>query len=250
MSAPLRILVADDETSARRRLVRFLQAHQEVHIVAECADGASARDAILSLKPDLVFLDVEMPELTGLQVIEQIGAENMPVTIFATAFDHYAIAAFDANAIDYLLKPFEQERLDRAMLKARTALCGEQRAAFRQRLASAINHASAAPQHLLIRVGENLQIVRLADIHYVSAEGNYVRLHTSDGEFQLRDTMVGIQKRLGHGNFRRIHRSHIVNLAFVSKLMPWFGGDYLVLMADGRRLTLSRTFRAVLADLA
>lgn len=252
MSAPLRVLVADDERSARRRLLQFIGAHAGLAVVAECDNGAAACAAIVALAPDLVFLDVEMPGLNGLQVVQHIGVERMPVTIFATAFDHYAIAAFDANVIDYLLKPFDAGRFDQALRKARAALEAGQRGAYRQRLAAAVDAAAApaAPaSRLLVRVGDSQRVVHVDEIRHIGAEGNYVRLHTGAGQFLLRETMVGMLERLDRGKFRRIHRSHIVNLDFVDKLLPWFGGDQLVIMAGGDRLNLSRHFRGELADL-
>lgn len=246
---PLRVLLADDEPAARRRLRSFLDQEAGVSVVAECGDGPAACAAIAGLAPELVFLDVEMPGLSGLDVVRQIGPERMPVTIFATAFEHYATAAFDANVIDYLLKPYEQARFAQAMRKARAALQPEQQAGYRQRLADAVQAAGAPPGHLLVKVGENLQMVRTAEIRYVSAEGNYVRLHTLAGEFQLRERMVGIQERLDPARFRRIHRSHIINLDHVDKLLPWFAGDYLVMLRDGTRLSLSRTYRDAMRDL-
>lgn len=246
---PLRVLVADDETAARRRLCAFLAQEPGVVVVGECGDGLAASAAIVDLAPELVFLDVEMPGLSGLEVVRRIGPERMPVTVFATAFDHYATAAFDANVIDYLLKPFEQQRLAQALGKARAALAPGQQEPYRQRLAGALRAADNPSGYLLVRVGDNQQLLRTADIRYISAEGNYVRLHTVAGDFQLRERMVGILERLDPASFRRIHRSHIVNLDHVDKLLPWFAGDSLVLMRDGARLTLSRTYRSELADL-
>jgi two-component system LytT family response regulator len=249
MTAPLRVLIADDEPSARRRLLGFLAQEADVAVVAECGDGLSACAAIAGSAPGLVFLDVEMPGMSGLDVVRQTGVERMPVTIFATAYDHYATAAFDANIIDYLLKPYDQPRFSQAMAKARTALQAGAQAHYRQRLDSALRAATAPAGHLLVRVGDNLQVVRTADIRYICAEGNYVRLHTVAGQFQLRERMMGMIERLDPAKFRRIHRSRIVNLDHVDKLLPWFAGDYLVLLDDGTRLALSRTYRGELRDL-
>jgi len=245
----LRVLIADDEPAARRRLRSFLQQEPGVSVLAECGNGLAACAALRDGAPQLAFLDVEMPGMSGLEVVRQIGPERMPVTIFATAFEHYATAAFDANVIDYLLKPFEQQRFAQAMAKARAALQAGQQEPYRQRLAGALQAATAPSGHLLVRVGENLQMLRTAEIRYVSAEGNYVRLHTQSGEYQLRERMVGIQARLDPARFRRIHRSHIINLDHVDKLLPWFAGDYLVLLRDGTRLSLSRTYRDEMRDL-
>jgi two-component system LytT family response regulator len=248
----MRVLVADDETSARRRLIQFLGAHQDVAVAGEACNGMEACEQIARLQPDLVFLDVEMPELNGLDVVRTIGSQNMPATIFATAYDHYALGAFEANAMDYLLKPFDQPRFDAAMAKARRWLAagpGQLRAQLGGVMA-ALAPARQAQDRLLVKSGEAQLLVKVADIMYISAEGNYVRLHTAAGEHLMRERMAGMLERLDGSLFRRIHRSHIVNLDFVKKLLPWFGGDTLVMMADGCRLTLSRGHRDALRDFA
>lgn len=240
MSAALRVLVVDDETSARRRLLQFLATVADVEVVGESRNGLEACADIARLQPSLVFLDVEMPELTGLEVVAQVGVAAMPATIFATAYDHYALRAFDANAMDYLLKPFDKERFDIALGKARRWI-GAETGQFRQGLQKTLT--SLAQDRILVRSGDNQQLVKAADIMYISAEGNYIRLHTVGGEFQMRERMAGILERLDGKMFRRIHRSHIVNLDHVTKLLPWFGGDSLVMMSDGSRLTLSRSHK-------
>ncbi|GAB2867814.1 LytTR family DNA-binding domain-containing protein [Pseudoduganella ginsengisoli] len=240
---PVRVLVADDETSARKRLLQLLAAEPDVAEIQEAANGRQAVDAIRSMAPSLVFLDVEMPELDGFGVIREVGLEHMPPTIFATAYDHYALAAFDANAMDYLLKPFDQERFSRAMAKARTWL-GQSHAPERQaRLGALLDTVAPRDDRLLVRTGESRQLVRMADILYVSAEGNYIRLHMHGKSLLMRERMVGILERLDPARFRRVHRSHIANFDHVVKLLPWFGGDSLLMMADGTRLTLSRVYR-------
>ncbi len=250
MSGALRVLVADDETSARKRLIQFLGVHDDVTLIGQACNGLQACEQIAQFKPDLVFLDVEMPELSGLDVVRTVGTGHMPATIFATAYDHYALAAFNANAMDYLLKPFDQVRFDAALGKARRWLQAGP-AQLRQQLdnvMAALEPAPRAQDRILVRSGDVQLLQRAADIMYISAEGNYVRLHTAAGEHLMRERMSGILARLDAGRFRRIHRSHIVNLDYVKKLLPWFGGDSLLMMADGCRLTLSRNHRAALHD--
>lgn len=252
MSGAIRVLVVDDETSARKRLLQFLATQPGVALAGEACNGLEACEQIARLKPDLVFLDVEMPELSGLEVVRRIGIEYMPATIFATAYDHYALDAFDANAMDYLLKPFDQARFDAAMAKARRWLAAGP-GQFRQQLGNvmaALEPARDAQDRILVKSGEVQHLVKVADIMYISAEGNYVRLHTAAGEHLMRERMAGMLERLDGALFRRIHRSHIVNLDYVKKLLPWFGGDSLVMMADGSRLTLSRSHRDALRDFA
>lgn len=253
MNAPLRVLLVDDETSARRRLQQFLGDDGDAVVVGESPNGLQACDDIARLAPDLVLLDVEMPELSGLEVVARVGVDKMPATIFATAYDHYALNAFNANAMDYLVKPFDQVRFAQAMDKARRWLRAGQGEQLREQLHGVMRElgkARAVQDRILVKSGDAQHLVRSSDILYISAEGNYVRLHTINGEHLMRERMAGILERLDGGVFRRIHRSHIVNLDHVKKLLPWFGGDHLVMMADGCRLTLSRNYRDALREFA
>lgn len=241
----MRILIADDEELARRRLCQLLAAHADAEVVAQCSDGRQASALIAECRPELVFLDVDMPELNGLEVVRQVGVEQMPATIFATAYDHYALAAFDANAVDYLLKPFDQARLDRALEKVRRQGVAAQRAPVAAALA-ALEQGAAWGEHVLVRGSHSQQMLALADICCIAAEGNYVRLHTAEGSWLLRDSLGAVQERLDETRFRRIHRSHIVNIAHVSKVMPWLGGDAVVMLRNGLRLRMSRNYRRAL----
>lgn len=258
MPTPLeRVLIADDEPTARRWLRDLIASQPDLALVAECADGESAALEIERLAPDLVFLDVEMPGMTGLEVVRRIGVERMPPTIFVTAHDRYAVQAYEVDGLDYLLKPFGAERFVRALTKAH-AWAGREGAPDRpQRLQAALDAFAAPPttapanappvaSRLLVRAGDAQQFVRVADILYIEADRNYVRLRTAEGWHTLRERMVGILERLDPRQFRRIHRSHIVNVEHVHKLLPWFGGDRLVIMSDGSRLTWSRHHRDAL----
>lgn len=242
----LRVLVVDDESSARRRLVDLLAGQRDVQLVGEASHGLQACADIERLAPDLVFLDVEMPERNGLEVVAAIGVECMPAVVFVTAHGHYAVQAFDLNAIDYLLKPFDAERFERALAKGRAAVARgrvERAPALREALAQA---RQPAAERLWIRKGEVREPLRVDELIHVAAEGNYVRLHTAQGNHLMRETLSGLLERLDPARFRRIHRSHVVNLDHVSKLLPWFGGDRLVMMSNGSRLTLSRSFSGAL----
>ena len=251
MDRKIRVLLVDDETSARRRLLQFLSLEPDVLVIGECKNGLEACAKIEQQKPDLVFLDVEMPERNGFEVIRNIGVEYMPATIFATAYDHYALSAFESNAIDYLLKPFDQERFSKAMMKARgwirVGLLEEYRAKLSAVL-EGIDNTKKYPERLMVRSGDTQKLIKTSDILYISAEGNYIRLHTLSETIQIRERMLGIIEQLDPQLFRRIHRSHIVNLDHITKLLPWFGGDSLIMMADGYRLTLSRNYRDALKD--
>ncbi len=251
MNGALRVLVVDDETHARRRLLQFLAEEADVRIVGEAAHGLAAVEAIETLSPDLVLLDVQMPELDGFGVVEAVGLDRMPATLFVTAHDQYALPAFEANALDYLLKPVDPDRFRRSLAKARAWL-GRGRPALQDQLRTVLERLSEErgyPERLLVRTGERRHLVSVGDLQWVEAEGNYVRLHAVGGSFLMRESMKGLEARLDPRRFRRIHRSSLVNLDHVDHLQPWFGGDYLVLMRDGSRLTLSRTFRNALGDL-
>jgi two-component system, LytTR family, response regulator len=193
-----------------------------------------------------------MPGMTGLEVVRRIGVERMPPTVFVTAHDRYAAEAFEVDGIDYLLKPFGAERFARTLAKARTWASRADAVERPQRLQAALDAFAPPPviaapaSRLLVRTGEAQQFVRVADIVYIEADRNYVRLRTAQGWHVLRESMTGILCRLDPQAFRRIHRSHIVNVEHVHKLLPWFGGDRLVIMSDGSRLTLSRNHREAL----
>lgn len=250
MSAPMRVLIADDERAARLHLRRQLEAEADVVIVGEACHGREAVQRIVELAPDLLFLDVEMPELDGLAVVAAVGPARMPATVFATAHERFALPAFQVNALDYLLKPFDDERFARALAKARRWLGGGAMPTTAALSAppGPVAPPGAAPERLLLRVGESQQFVRQQDIRYVTAARNYVHLHLADGALSVRESLQAMAERLDPSRFRRIHRSHIVNLDHVSKILPWFGGDSLVLMSDGCRLNLSRNYRHAIRD--
>ena len=243
----MRVLVADDEELARRRLRQLLARHTEVAVVAECADGRVACDLIADIRPELVFLDVDMPERNGLEVVAAVGLAQMPATVFATAYDHFAVAAFDANAVDYLLKPFDQERLDRALARVRRFGRAGQAASVGAAL-DTLQTRQRWGEHILLPCGASQQMVALADVQCIAAEGNYVRLHADGASWLLRGSLSAVLDKLDPQRFRRIHRSHIVNIAHVAKVLPWLGGDALVMMRDGRRWRMSRNFRHALAE--
>ena len=242
----LRALIVDDEDLARQRVRNFLAQEADVLIVGECANGLEAVQAIETKAPDLVFLDIQMPELDGFGVVEAVGASRMPATLFVTAYDQFALKAFEASAIDYLLKPFDRERFQRALERARRWIAAPREAGAPSQLEPLAQHLRQAqphPDRFLVRCGERQVLVPTATIQWIEAEDNYVRLHVEGGDHLLRQTMAGMIERLDPRRFRRIHRSAIVNLDCIQELQPWTGGDMLVLMKDGTRLTLSRTYR-------
>jgi len=243
----LRCLIVDDELLARQRLARLIQGQPDLRVEGECSDGLGAVRAIEALQPDLVFLDIQMPELDGFGVIEAVGADRMPPTLFVTAYDQFAMRAFEVHALDYLLKPFDAERFEAAVARVRTWINGRERPSLEPVLRQ-VQAERPPSDRLLVKDGAGYAFVRQAAIQWVEAEDNYVRLHVEGTSHLVRQTMAGMLERLSPARFRRIHRSAIVNLDFVQRLEPWTGGDYLVTMKDGSHLTLSRTYRGQLGE--
>lgn len=239
---PLRALIVDDEDLARQRIRHLLQKEPDVEVVGECAHGVEAVRAIENLAPDLVFLDIQMPELDGFGVVEAVGADRMPATLFVTAFDQHALRAFEVHALDYLLKPFDPERFSAALDRARR-WCATGGRPDLAGLLEGLRQERPWLDRILVRQGDRHVLLRCSHIQWIEAEDNYVRLHVEGTSFLLRQTMAGILQRLDPAQFRRIHRSAIVNLDFIRELQPWTSGDHLVLMKDGTKLTLSRTYR-------
>jgi two-component system LytT family response regulator len=238
----LRVLIVDDEPPARRRLRALLDADPEVTVVGECGDGAAAVAELGRGECDLVFLDVQMPGLDGLEVVRAVGPERMPAVVFVTAHADHALPAFDARAVDYLLKPFDRERFEQALGRAKELVRG-------RRLLAAAGPAPVQPPaaRLLLRAQGRLYFLRADEIDWVEAAGNYLRLHAGGKAHLLRATLAGLEARLDPARFVRIHRSALVNLDRVAEMQPLFHGDYEVLLRDGTRLTLSRAYRANLA---
>lgn len=239
-------LIVDDEPLARERIRALLEPERDVEITAECASGLEAVAAIESLAPDLVFLDVQMPEMDGFGVIETIGASKMPTIIFVTAYDRYALRAFEVNALDYLLKPFDRERFEAALGRARAQIENERSGVLNQRLLALlkdIRPEARSLDRLVIKSGGRVFFLKSEEIDWIEASGNYVRLHVGAQSHLLRETMSGMEAKLDGDRFLRIHRSVIVNIERIKELHPLFHGEYTVLLRDGTELTLSRGYR-------
>ncbi len=240
-----RVLVVDDEAPARARIRSFLAAEKDFELVGECARGGEAVEAIRREKPDLVFLDVQMPRMDGFGVCEAVGAEAMPLVVFATAFDQHAVRAFEVHALDYLLKPFDRTRFQKALDRARRQLQGRDPASHRDELRAVLAEwrASAPPDHLLLKVDGRLLLLQPSEVDWVEAEGNYVRFHVGAQAHLARETLTECESRLPAGHFVRISRSVVVNARRIREVEPLFHGDAAVLLRDGKRLTLTRNYR-------
>ena len=252
MMRTIRALVVDDEPLGRDRVRRLLEHEPDVQVAGECEDGQEAVDAIRALRPDLVFLDVQMPVLDGFGVIEAVGAAHMPPVVFVTAFDRYAIDAFQVNALDYLLKPFDGERFGAAMRRVRERLAAPAADGWEARLASALRQVSQGTpyaERLVVRTGRQYRMVGVGEVDWLESADNYVKLHVAGRVLMLRGTLGGLEGRLDPRRFLRIHRSTIVNLDRVASIEPWGNAEYLVLLRDGTRLTSSRGYREQMLSL-
>jgi two-component system LytT family response regulator len=242
----VRTLIADDEPIARRRLVRLLENEPEAELVASCGTGLEAVEAIRAHTPHLLFLDVQMPGLDGFGVLESLGPATPPAVVFVTAFDAYAIQAFDANALDYLLKPFDAERFHRAFARARdrvhNATIGPDSTAL-SALIAGLSRPRQSAERLAIRADGRVYFVRVADIDWIETASNYVRLHTGKTSHLLREPLSTLETRLDPEQFLRIHRTTVVNVERLRELQPWFSGEFIAILHDGTRLKVSRGYR-------
>jgi two-component system LytT family response regulator len=238
----LRTVLVDDEAVARRRMRRLLASEQDVAIVEECGNGVEAVTVIRREAPDLVLLDVQMPELNGFEVIERLG-DHLPCVIFVTAFDRYAMRAFDVHAIDYLLKPFPASRFQLALARARERVRMRQTDAGLVSLIASLKQRSSYLSRVSVKVGGRIVLVDLRTVDWIEAADNYVRLHCGSREYVLRETMAALERQLDPDGFVRIHRSMIVRIDRIREFHPATHGDMDVILRDGTRLTLSRTWR-------
>lgn len=240
----LRVLVVDDEPLGREGVRLLLREEPDVEIVGEASNGEEAVMAIDSLRPDVVFLDVQMPGLDGFGVLEALDMERAPAVIFVTAHDEFALRAFDTHAVDYVLKPIEPERLRRAVRRAR-ALVEARPAELDERLRALLDDVRPGRfvERLAVRVGGRILFVRATDVDWIAAEGNYARLHVGKESHLIRETMSTLESRLDPTRFVRIHRSTIVNSDRITQLEPLFQGDFVVVLQDGTRLPSSRAYR-------
>lgn len=252
MSPNLRVLIVDDEPLARERIRSLLEKEESFEVIGECGDGEEAVAAIRDQKPDLLFLDVQMPKLDGFEVLESLSPERIPATIFVTAYDRYALKAFDYHAFDYLLKPFDRDRFRKAIERARMQVAKEDQPKRKAKVTALLDDVKdrrKALDRIIIKSGGRVFFVRTDEIDWIEAAGNYLRLHVGETMHLLRDTMNGVETKLDTSQFVRIHRSTIVNVERIQELQPWFHGDYVVILRNGTQLTLSRSYRAKFQEL-
>lgn len=243
-----KVLIADDELIAREILQNQLKRYPEIELVETCNDGKTALKAIEKHEPDVVFLDIQMPEMNGIDLAKSLNVSKLPLIVFVTAFDNYAIQAFETNAIDYLLKPFDDERFDRMFQKVLKQLeltnkqefsaVFEKYGQFFQQIAQ-----PTYAEIVTVKDGGRIQLIKIADLIYVEAEGNYISLHTEKTKHLLYETLTHFETKLNPKNFVRIHRSTIVNLHFIKEIQSHFNGDYSVILKNEKVLRMSRNYK-------
>ncbi len=246
----LRVLIVDDEPLARRRLKRLLRDEPEACVVGECGTAGDAVSSIDRLDPDLVLLDIKLPDADGFAILESIVRDRFPAIVFVTAYDEYAVRAFDIHAVDYLVKPVQRPRLHEALCRVRERSDSATRVDVK--LLDALRELRKTRSYrdrLLVKVGDRAFLVAVRDIDWIEAAGNYVRVHVGSSIYLLRETMSHLEGVLDPAHLARIHRSTIVNVDRVAELRPWARGDYQVLLQDGTELFLSRSYRERARDL-
>ncbi|WP_086596704.1 LytR/AlgR family response regulator transcription factor [Hymenobacter crusticola] len=247
---PIRTLIVDDEPLARRRIIQLLAATPDFLVQGECSNGTEAVAVLSGAAPlDLVFLDVQMPDLTGLQVLQQLGSSVLPLVVFVTAYEHYTLQAFEAHAVDYLLKPLDPDRFTHCLAHVRQRLAQQQTGYLQQQLTALLATlpertmpAESFPTQVLIKQPGRLYFVPTEQVQYVEATGNYVTLYAQGEPHVLRSTLSQLVRQLDPAQFLRIHRSLIVNTRYLKELRPWTHGEYLLTLHDGTHLTSSRRY--------
>ncbi|HKG58606.1 MAG TPA: LytTR family DNA-binding domain-containing protein [Pyrinomonadaceae bacterium] len=253
MAGKIKTIIVDDEPLARRNLRVLLERDPQIEIVDECRNGREAVKTINTLSPDLIFLDIQMPEMDGFDVLARVGPEHIQAIIFVTAFDQYALKAFDVHALDYLLKPFDDERFARALERAKSQIAAREINQLSERLLALLeereterkgsNRDARYLTRLMIKASSRMMLLKVDEIDFIEADGNYAKLHAGRKTHLLREKMNDLEGRLDPAKFVRIHRSIIVNLERIKEMHPHFNGDYVVVLEDGRQLRLSRTRR-------
>lgn len=247
----IRALVVDDEPLARAMIREMLDSDSEVEIVGECANGREAVEAIKSSAPDIVFLDIQMPELGGFEVLESLEPNASLYVIFVTAYDQYAVRAFEVHALDYLLKPFDRERFEAAWQRAKAQIRLDRTSRRDQDIIALLEELKAGPRYLerlVIKNGGRVFFLHVQDIYCIEAEGNYVRVYDNQKGYLLRETISSLEEQLDPKQFLRIHRSAIVKIDRIKEMQPWFHGEYRIIMENGKQLALSRNYRSNLQE--
>ncbi|HVE56490.1 MAG TPA: response regulator [Pyrinomonadaceae bacterium] len=247
MSDKIRVLIVDDEPLARRGICQLLETETDFVVAGDAANGREAAAAIEKLAPDLVFLDIQMPLLDGFAFLEKVGAENLPEIVFVTAYDDHAIRAFEAGAIDYVLKPINPERFQKTLERVRRRIISHENKLLENKIAGLLNNLKFAGEEYLQRIAVKehgrIRLLDVENIDRISSLGNYIEIHSGREKFVLRETMNGIESKLDPQKFLRIRRSIILRIAHIKELQPLFNGEYTVILSDGTETVSSRRYR-------
>jgi two-component system LytT family response regulator len=246
----IKVLIVDDEPPAREVIRKMLAEDDDLQVVGECSNGAEALGAIARQAPDLMFLDIQMPEVDGFELLEACGGGKMPAVVFVTAFNRYAVKAFEVSAVDYLLKPFDHERMALAVERAKTNLRERSELERSEQVLDLLNRLGAGGylKRFVIKNNGRILLIASEDVDWIEADGNYALLHCGKDRHMIRETLKGLEERLDPERFYRIHRSTIVNIDAVKELHKHFNDDHLVILKDGGELVLSRRYRAKLSE--
>ncbi len=240
----IHILIVDDEQPARKKLRSFLKEEKNIESIIEAENGVEVAKLIQEKKPDLVLLDIQMPGMNGFEVIEAVGVEKMPAVVFVTAYDQYALEAFEVQAVDYLLKPYDQERFKKSFNRALERIqFKNENASLYQKLIDEIHAGKKYLQRIMVNTGHRFFFIKTGEVVFISAEEKYVKLHTEKESYLIRDTMSAMEQRLDPAKFARIHRSCIVNIDFIKEMQSASHGDYIAILKNRTTLAISRRFR-------
>ncbi len=238
---PIHAVIVEDEPLGRDVIRELLRTDSDVNVVAECSNGRDAIAVIESQRPELVFLDVRMPEIDGFDVLSGLNTDRLPVVVFVTAYDEYAVRAFEVNAVDYLLKPFDRERFYRAVARAKAQVRRNEEESIGERILSLLERRHL--ERFVVKSRGRILFIKSREVDWIEAEGNYARLHVQKESHLIRNTIGSLETQLDPERFVRIHRSQIVNMDRICELRPWWHGEYRVILKDGTELTLSRSYR-------
>jgi len=242
----IRAIIVDDEPLARKFLRQMLQDDPDTEIIAECGSGYEALPAIRKLQPDLLFLDIQMPEMDGFAILQALDQQRMPLVVFVTAYDQYAMRAFEVHALDYLLKPFDDQKFERTMKRVKAQIRGKERERTDSQMLAFLKELkdkSSYLERISIKTADRITLLRVEEIDWIEADDNYVQIHAGKSSHQLRETITNLERQLNPAKFLRIHRSSIVNLERIESLEQMFHGEYRVILKNGSELTLSRRYR-------
>ena len=249
MSKPIRTIIVDDEPLACERISILLDDDEEVEVIKTCTDGNEAIKCINNESPGLVFLDVQMPEVNGFDVLNKINRNNFPVIVFVTAYDEYAVKAFEVNAVDYLLKPFKTDRFRETLKRAKKVISDSNKKELSKNvknLIDSLNNEGEYLQRLMVKSSDRYFFIKTEDIEWIESDGNYLRIYSGDKNYLIRGTLINMEKSLDPKVFFRVHRSVIINVNEVKELKKWFNGDYKIIMKNGKELSMSRNYKSLM----